>query len=161
MGLDIYFEKRKRNANEEEQAKFEAACKRMDEIYSMPHEEFDKHRDELNEVREIRDSYNPRKEVAYFRKVNFLMEYFEYEGNNEYKEITEGEVDELVYRCECVLENHEKAEELLPTTCGFFFGSTDYDEYYFTDVEDVRDKFAQILHDTDWENEVVEMYCWW
>ena len=29
----------------------------------------------------------------------------------------------------------EKAEELLPTQSGFFFGSTDYDEYYLEDLK--------------------------
>ena len=36
-----------------------------------------------------------------------------------------------------VLEDHSQAEELLPTVDGFFFGSTEYDEGYFDDVEQV------------------------
>jgi hypothetical protein len=34
-----------------------------------------------------------------------------------------------------VLENHALASEYLPTTTGFFFGSTEYDEWYFRDLE--------------------------
>lgn len=34
-----------------------------------------------------------------------------------------------------VMTNPEIAEELLPTASGFFFGSTDYDEYYMSDIE--------------------------
>lgn len=37
------------------------------------------------------------------------------------------------------------AETLLPTMEGFFFGSTDYDEYYFEDVKEVRDYVKDIL----------------
>ena len=33
-----------------------------------------------------------------------------------------------------ILEDHSVAEELLPTTSGFFFGGTDYDEYYMRGV---------------------------
>jgi len=32
--------------------------------------------------------------------------------------------------------NKTVAEELLPTTSGFFFGSTDYDQYYMQDIND-------------------------
>ena len=52
--------------------------------------------------------------------------------------ITKDDVLELLDRCDRVLENHELAEELLPTVSGFFFGSTDYDEWYFEDVEAVK-----------------------
>jgi hypothetical protein len=38
--------------------------------------------------------------------------------------------------CEKVLANHALADELLPTASGFFFGNTDYDEWYFTDLQD-------------------------
>lgn len=38
-----------------------------------------------------------------------------------------------------VLENHSKAKELLPTQSGFFFGATEYDEWYYSDLEDTRE----------------------
>jgi len=34
-----------------------------------------------------------------------------------------------------VLDNHALASEHLPTTSGFFFGSTEYDEWYFQDLQ--------------------------
>lgn len=34
-----------------------------------------------------------------------------------------------------VIRNADTAEDLLPTTSGFFFGSTDYDEYYMADID--------------------------
>lgn len=34
-----------------------------------------------------------------------------------------------------VMTNPEIAEKLLPTRSGFFFGSTDYDEFYMDDIE--------------------------
>ena len=33
------------------------------------------------------------------------------------------------------IENAEEIAELLPTTDGFFFGSTEYDEYYMQDID--------------------------
>ena len=34
-----------------------------------------------------------------------------------------------------ILENYSTAEKLLPTSSGFFFGQTDYDEYYMEDIK--------------------------
>ena len=43
-------------------------------------------------------------------------------------------VDTLLALCKEVLADQSKAEDLLPTQSGFFFGSTDYDEYYYQDL---------------------------
>lgn len=79
-----------------------------------------------------------------FRKVNFLVKFFEDQGLFNYENPVPITVDkelaeELLDRCEKVLEDHSKAKKLLPTMEGFFFGSTEYDDYYFDDVKEVRD----------------------
>ena len=85
--------------------------------------------------------FEKHKVVGYFRKVNFLVQYFGDLGFDVEHQtpfyITKEQVTELRNRCQEVLRDHSKAEELLPTMSGFFFGSTDYDEYYFDDVEQV------------------------
>jgi hypothetical protein len=48
-----------------------------------------------------------------------------------------------------VLEDHSKASELLPTAIGFFFGSTDYDEWYFKDLEYTKEVIGKIVD--NWE----------
>ena len=82
-------------------------------------------------------------ELGYFRKVNFLVKFFESIGldvkNQESLEITKEDVKELLQYCEDVLKDHSLAKELLPTMEGFFFGNTEYDEDYFYNVEEVRD----------------------
>lgn len=87
--------------------------------------------------------FERHKTVGYFRKVNFLVKYFcdlgfDVENQTPFC-ITKEQVLELRNRCQLVLEDHSQAEELLPTMSGFFFGSTDYDECYFDDVEQVLD----------------------
>ena len=88
-------------------------------------------------------------EVGYFRKVNFLVSYFEIRGydieNCKPIEVSEDDILELANRCKLVLSNHQLASEILPTTSGFFFGSTDYDEYYFQDVEEVLKYCTDVL----------------
>lgn len=95
-----------------------------------------------------------RKELAYFRKVNFLIPFFEGFFNTEIEnledlELTKESVEELRDRCEQVLEDHTKAKELLPTQKGFFFGSTDYDSYYYQDILDVLENCNALLPEFD------------
>jgi len=49
---------------------------------------------------------------------------------------------------------HE-AETVLPTQGGFFFGSTDYDEYYWEDLESTEKELKELLNKTpeDWDFE--------
>ena len=81
-------------------------------------------------------------EVGYFRKVNFLVKYFTDLGFDVVDQIpfpiNKEEVLELLRRCNIVLEDHSQAPILLPTMSGFFFGSTEYDDYYFYDVAKVK-----------------------
>lgn len=51
-----------------------------------------------------------------------------------------------------ILKDTEVAEELLPTESGFFFGSTDYDEYYLRDIIYTADMCEAILNFFPWEN---------
>ena len=75
----------------------------------------------------------------YFRKVNFLFAYYQNNGKmvDEWFAFTDKEdIDDIIERCEKVLDNHSLANTLLPTQSGFFFGGTDYDNWYFDDVKD-------------------------
>lgn len=45
--------------------------------------------------------------------------------------------------------NPEVCEELLPTTSGFFFGGTDYDEYYMQDIEYTIEILEKLLKDEE------------
>lgn len=83
----------------------------------------------------LRSYYKP--EDAYFRKVNFIFKFFENKMYDEYFSLVDlDDVDGLIERCEKVLADNSLAQELLPTQSGFFFGGTEYDDYYFYDVED-------------------------
>lgn len=77
---------------------------------------------------------------AYFRKVNFIFHYFDVTIKKMHDQwfsfATTEDIDDLIWRCEQVLKDHKKAHELLPTQSGFFFGGTDYNDWYFYDVKD-------------------------
>lgn len=89
------------------------------------------------------------RQIGYFRKVNFLVKYFsdlgfDVENQIPFK-ISEEDAKILLDRCEEVLKDHSKAPSLLPTMSGFFFGSIEYDEYYYEDVKEVRDYIKNTL----------------
>ena len=65
--------------------------------------------------------------------------------------------DNFLFRCgsECVakvITNPELAKELLPTQAGFFFGDTDYTEYYIYDLKEYIRQADEII--ADYENEI-------
>lgn len=115
-----------------------------------------------NENSSIDNGTLPLSEVAYFRKVNFLVRYFNYEDNLSLIEIDKCQIENLIDVCVEVLEakNGSVSEILLPTTSGFFFGSTDYDRYYYESVEDVLFTFRDILKNLK-NDEIILMQCWW
>jgi hypothetical protein len=47
--------------------------------------------------------------------------------------------------CKKVVDKPELAEELLPSQSGFFFGGTEYDEWYFTDLKNTIDIIESLL----------------
>ena len=47
--------------------------------------------------------------------------------------------------CEEVINNRDKAAELLPTQAGCFFGGQDYDEYYFEDTITTYNDLRKII----------------
>ena len=254
MGLDIYFHKTSRKDYDkflEDKAKF---SKKTDE--------------EKNELRAKEETpymrFNP-KEIGYFRKVNSLVEFFNYYENCEYQEITKAQLEDLkavtdeladikpyrrvrhfyggiyeqiktalaklsaeektaldiavklpdkkkvnfaildflkgmggdfsqikdkkakakaeedaIRKVKVALgmvkpvedldfyyeeryrkTDKEHAEYLFPTTSGFFFGSTDYDGWYWQGVREVNKWVTEVLENLNDEEEIVLMYCWW
>jgi archaellum component FlaF (FlaF/FlaG flagellin family) len=50
------------------------------------------------------------------------------------------------------IKDSSVAEKLLPTSSGCFFGSTDYNEYYVSDIISTIKKLEKILNEFDFEN---------
>ena len=78
--------------------------------------------------------------IGYWRKANAVHDWFVQncqDGNDDCREayVPIEKLEELRNICKMVLGNHALASEYLPTSSGFFFGSTDYDEWYYKDLE--------------------------
>lgn len=98
-------------------------------------------------------------EFMYWRKANAIHKFFVdnvQNGNDDCKPyyVSTEVLKDLYNRCCMVLADHSKAPELLPSQSGFFFGSTDYDEWYFEDIKST----AEVLKDVEEEDNVEYEY---
>ena len=90
--------------------------------------------------------------VAYWRKANAIHKWFVdncQDGVDECQETWVGTESLIQLRevCKTVLDDMSKAAELLPSQSGFFFGGTDYDEFYKGDLEYTVERLDKILND--------------
>jgi hypothetical protein len=91
-------------------------------------------------------------QVGYWRKVNaihnwFIQELAGGEDNCQPIYVPRSSLVDLKIICEQVLADHSKADTLLPTGSGFFFGSTEYDEWYFHGIENTVKIVSKLIED--------------
>lgn len=89
-------------------------------------------------------------EVMYWRKANAIHAWFvdNVQGGQDdcsHYPVTPDQLSALLALVEQVLEDHTLAPDLLPTKQGFFFGSEEYDENYFMDLEKTKAKLHELL----------------
>ena len=72
--------------------------------------------------------------------------------------VSKDDLIELYNTLKEVNVNKDKAEELLPTTSGFFFGGTDYDEYYFNEVKRTIEELRPYIQDMEKEDNSYFVY---
>ena len=98
-------------------------------------------------------------EAAYWRKSNQIHKWFVDNVQNGEDDcgtyyVSREEIQNLIDTCNEVLQDHSKAESLLPTQSGFFYGDTEYDDYYFQDLNDTATNLTRALTlDSNWEFE--------
>ena len=91
-------------------------------------------------------------DVGYWRKANAIHDWFVrncQDGVDECQEshVSREQLQNLIDICKQVIKSPKKAETLLPTRSGFFFGNTTYDEWYKADLEYTVQRFEKILKD--------------
>lgn len=94
-------------------------------------------------------------EVGYWRKANAIHRWFVENVQNGIDDcgkyiVSRRDLEDLLEVCKEVLDSEVlkdpfTAEALLPTQEGFFFGSTEYDEYYIETLEDTVDIINKCL----------------
>ncbi len=91
-------------------------------------------------------------EVGYWRKANQIHKWFVDNVQNGIDEcqssyVSRESLEELLELCKQVRDDNSKAEELLPSASGFFFGGTEYDEWYFNDINHTIEIIEECLGD--------------
>lgn len=115
--------------------------------------------------------------VGYFRKVNFILTYFDIDeskncryigiGKNKFIEFIKDMSNELIrynkHKAECGCDNPilEPLNQKLRTCEVFFGGSTEYDVVYWTDMECVHDWALNLMRTFNWDECGLIIQCWW
>jgi len=140
MGLDMYlcatqfFSAAKYTNYEETERQKEETAKVQEIANLMNGNDFLKTGDSFLQFAEV------KLQVAYWRKSNHIHKFFVdvcADGKDECQDtyVSRENLENLLNRCKTVLEDKSQARELLPPQSGFFFGSTELDEYYYQDLE--------------------------
>ena len=140
MGLDMYL----------------YAEKNVSGYRFQPEQEQEEYREVINAVHaNFASAESPSADitvtVSYWRKANAIHDWFvrnvqDNEDNCRKYYVSRKQLQELRDSCVEVTKDRNKANEVLPTTGGFFFGSTDYDEYYYAGVKDTATQLTQLLN---------------
>lgn len=121
--------------------------------------------DTISNTRDVFDLIKDGVDCAYFRNANFIYDYFEYliDSDTECCIVNRDEIESLFDACSLVLEKENNtgfASEVLPTRAGFFFGGTDYDEWYYKKVRDCYEQMRIILDEWDNRDAIVIWFSW-
>ena len=113
-----------------------------------------------------------RNELIYWRKANmirqWIVDHTDYPQDCDcmYHELSREQIEALLSDCKKVYEAQDDklSAEILPTSSGYFFGGTEYDEYYYDNIRYTIEKLEELLEDwdeitcNDWK---VCYYEWW
>jgi hypothetical protein len=110
--------------------------------------------------------------VGYLRKANQIHNFIVQECQHGVDEcqlsiVRKSHLKDLLKRCkkaisvkniylnDGILKDGEGIEEYLPTTSGFFFGGTEFNEWFFNDVEETIELIEKVLKETDFKTQVI------
>jgi hypothetical protein len=91
-------------------------------------------------------------QAAYWRKANAVHKWFVDNVQNGEDEcrphyVEREQLEELIDDCMLVIatQDQELAEQVIPTASGFFFGSTVYDDIYYSDLKETVEMLEKVL----------------
>jgi hypothetical protein len=111
--------------------------------------------EEMPKVDDIPEGYKVDYVIVnahYWRKANAIHDWFvqnvqEGVDNCHTYRVSHETLGELIAVCERILNKEASPEETLPTSEGFFFGSTEYGEDYYEDLTHTVEGLRKVLAD--------------
>jgi hypothetical protein len=144
MGLDMYLNKRTYVGAEYDHREVRGEIKISVRGKDLPIQ--------FNRVSEIIER------VGYWRKANQIHNWFVVNVQNGVDDcgnygVTESHLRKLLADCKSILLSRSvvTAAEVLPVKPGFFFGGTDYNEYYFSDLQYTINIIEPLLKNEDYK----------
>ena len=110
---------------------------------------------------------NDAEELCYWRKADQILAWFEREFNEmencKQYPVSKDLLKRLYNDCKNVLDKRddEYSKDNMPTQNGFFFGGTEYDKYYYMDLEETITMLKNLLENDDEYFEDVYFHAWW
>ena len=103
-------------------------------------------------------------EVAHWRKANAIHKWFVDTVQNGVDNcatyyVSSDQLDDLLDLVTLVIDEPRTAPDRLPAYEGFFYGTNDYDESYFSDLEYTRDMLSELLDEHEGRTETDYAYC--
>lgn len=118
-----------------------------------------------------RNNDSDKAEVHYWRKANSIHNWIlketgtpsDFNAGDNGVELTKDMLIKFVEQAETVLKDKsdETSARLIPSCSGFFFGSTEYDEWYYDDIEDTAEEFKELINTFDFESYKLLYSCSW
>ena len=143
MGLDMYLYVKK---YESVSRWDEKAQEKVKSFYPKELQELGKRHLEDNFL-----SKETRYQVGYWRKANAIHKWFIdhcAKGEDDCRSmwVSVKKLEELLDIIKDILFDSSSAKNKLPTQAGFFFGSQEYDEWYFEDLKYTKDLLERVLN---------------
>lgn len=112
----------------------------------------------------VRKVNEQEQEVMYWRKANAIHNWFVQnvqEGVDDCGTypVTKEQLQKLLSVCLEILSGNSIVSEVLPTTSGFFFGSTNYDSWYYKNIEYTVESLQQIISE-EWQDNLYYTSSW-
>lgn len=116
----------------------------------------------------LKEKGNEFEAIGYWRKANQIREFFaryvpeQAHENIEKLTITMEMLDTLEKKIHACLKSRDVSvcQELLPISSGFFFGSTEYDTFYFEDLENTLSIIQEARKEIN-EGSHIIYHEWW
>jgi hypothetical protein len=136
MGLDMYLNAKRYLWSWNDESEDKTIAKGIQTVANIP-DDF--------EVQEIKIK------AGYWRKANQIHKWFVenvQSGTDDcgYYDVSRQDLIDLKEICNKVIANKELASTTLPTESGFFFGTTEYDDWYYNDLSETVEMLDKALN---------------
>lgn len=134
MGLDMYLDARRSVSKWDDSKEFHAKLNELAQSFGY---DMEVHSIEFR--------------AMYWRKANAIHKWFVTNVQNGVDDcgtydVSTEQLNELLIMVNNILEDHSKAESILPPQAGFFFGSLEINNYYFEDLKMTKEGIEKLLN---------------